>query len=230
MAHGWSAIAWLLAVPTVVVVASLVALLRAGLRTRALRALTRRQGWAYHRRSPRSLVPALPVRPLDGSLNGSLRWGFGTAGAVRLGDEDAPLCAAEATWATRGHPLHELRVAVLSLPTDPERDGVRVVARRRGADRRLSWTAGDDVVVGDPDTDPQDRAFAHAWTVSARSPREAERVLTPAVRALLLERGFERVAWFDGHLVWGSSGRWHARELSAVRDLLAAVARRITPT
>lgn len=230
MAHGWAALAWLLAVPTMLVLATLVAVLRAGARARALRRLARRHGWTLHRRAPLGLVPRLPVRPFDGSSAGQVRPGVGTEGSLDVGGQQLALTAAEVTHATRGHPLHEIRLAVLALPADPERDGVRVVARRRGADRRLSWTAGDDVTVGDPDTDPRDRAFAHAWTVSARSPREAERVLTPPVRDLLLDAGFERLAWLDGRLVWGSSGRWHARDLDAVRDLLAAVARTITRT
>lgn len=230
MAHRWAALAWLLAVPTMLALATLVAVLRAGARTRALRRLTRRHGWTLHRRAPYDLVPRLPVRPFDGSGAGRVRPGLGAEGALDVAGRELALTAVEVTHATRGHPLHEVRVAVLALPADPDRDGVRVVARRRGADRRLSWTAGDDVVVGDPDADPQDRAFAHAWTVSARSPRQAEQVLTPPVRALLLEAGFERVAWLDGHLVWGSSGRWHARDLAAVRGLLAALVGTITPT
>ncbi|MGN6330636.1 MAG: hypothetical protein ACTHOD_03170 [Motilibacteraceae bacterium] len=228
MAHRWAALAWLLAVPTTLVLATLVALLRAGARTRALRRLTRLHGWTFYRRARHDLVPRLPVRPFDGVAAGRVRPGFGAEGALDVGGGRLALTAVEVTHATPGHPLHEIRLAVLALPADPERDGVRVIARRRGADRRLSWTAGDDVLVGDPDTDPRDRAFAHAWTVSARSPREAERVLTPPVRDLLIEAGFERLAWLDGHLVWGSSGRWHARDLAAVRDLLAALVGMIT--
>lgn len=230
MAHRWAAVAWLLAVPTMVVLATLVALVRARARTRSLRRLSRRDGWTSWRTAPADLVAPLPVRPFDGSADGRLRPGFGARGPLRVGERELPLAAVEVTHASRGLPLHEIRLAVVELPPHPERDGARVVARRRGADRRLSWTAGDDVPVGDPDADPRDRAFAHAWTVSARSPREAERVLTPPVRALLLDAGFERVAFLDGHLVWGSTGRWHARDLAAVRDLLAAVAGKITGT